>query len=95
MAAPTATTVYRTTPERVFIAPGEYGVMEIGYSEAAMHLRVAGKTMLFLLLDRQYPMVQLYDDDGHDYSFPILPGEAGLYSTNADGTWQYYYYPNA
>lgn len=46
------------------------------YSEVCMHMRVAGKAMW----THRQPggMVQLYDEAGRKFSFPIVLGEAGL-----------------
>lgn len=49
------------------------------WSEVCMHLGVAGKTMTCEILSRG---VQLYDENGTKFSFPISHGEAGFY----DGT---------
>ena len=45
--------------DRLSIRPGEYTVMEIGFSEVACHLRVAGQVMTARLSD-DGRMVQLY-----------------------------------
>ncbi len=50
---------------------------EIAFSEAAMHLGVAGKEMNWRLSGPR--MVQLLRDDGTEFSFPITRGEAGVY----------------
>lgn len=73
---------------KTYVKPGEYFETEMPYSEVCMHMRIAGKVMRGELLDRQYPMVQLYDVDGRKYSSPITTGEAGLYE-DSEG---YYYY---
>lgn len=70
------------------IKPGEYGYGRMPYSEACIHLRVAGKAMSFRLTTGSYPSVQLYDD-GREYSFPITRGEAGVFD---DGQGGFYYY---
>lgn len=72
------------------IKPGEFGKAEMPHSEVCMHMRVAGKTMKFQLLDKQYPSVQLYKDDDTFFSGPITTGEAGVF-TDDQG---YYYYPS-
>jgi len=50
-------------------------------SEVCMSLRVAGRTMRYALAANPRggdPAVQLLDDDGRPFSFPITLGEAGL-----------------
>lgn len=54
----------------------EYRELVLPYSEVCMHMKIAGKTMTGGLL-RNELMVQLYDDDGRHFSFPITCGEAG------------------
>jgi hypothetical protein len=51
----------------------------VGYSEAAMHMEVAG-TERYVTVD-EFGMAQLYDDpEGHrPISFKVTAGEAGLY----------------
>jgi hypothetical protein len=48
--------------------------LRLPYSEVCVHMHVAGKVM-FGELDGC--MVQLIDDDGRPFSFPITKGEAG------------------
>jgi hypothetical protein len=63
-----------------YIRPGEVFTHRIGYSEVALHLRVAGQVLRMELLPQGHS-VQLYV--GADrYSFPVLPSEAGLYWDN-------------
>jgi hypothetical protein len=59
------------------IQPGQEFVLELPYSEVCMYLRVAGTRMRARLLPGG--MVQLLDPDGHQFSFPITAGEAGLH----------------
>jgi hypothetical protein len=59
------------------IDPNQELVLELPYSEVCMHLRVAGTRMRARLLSDG--MVQLLDPDGHQFSFPITAGEAGLH----------------
>lgn len=68
---------------------GETVTMEIGYSECAMSMRVAGKIMQVRLLPSEChgALAQLMEG-GHEFSAPILVGEAGIYRDD-DG---YYYY---
>lgn len=76
-----------TNFDRLSIRPGESTQMEIGFSEVACHLRIAGKTMrVELLPDGQ--MAQVYGDDGRKFSMPITYGEAGIYRDAAG----YYHY---
>jgi hypothetical protein len=67
------------------IAPGEIGTAEMPWSEVCMHLRVAGKVMRFEFLGTA---VQLLDEDGKPFSFPITAGEAGIHQ-HPDGTYYY------
>lgn len=72
----------------------------VGYSEVAMHMRVAGRVMWMVWVAERDPftvtleqrrfggMVQLLTDDWEPFSFPILPGEAGLYE-DAQGLYGY------
>jgi hypothetical protein len=73
--------------DRLSIRPGEYAHMEIGFSEAACHMRIAGKTMLVQLLPNGR-MVQVYNADETPFSFPITYGEAGIYR-DAAGFYHY------
>jgi hypothetical protein len=71
------------------IAVGERGQHEMPYSEAAMHLRVAGKVMGFQIVSPN--MAQLFELPAwKPYSFPVTTGEAGIFS-DASGL---YYYPS-
>jgi hypothetical protein len=76
-----------TTP--LSIRPGEYAMVEIGFSEAACHLGIAGKTMNVKLLDTPGNMAQVYNEDGSKLSFPITYGEAGIYRTDAGNFYHY------
>lgn len=73
---------------RLSIRPGEFTVMEIGYSEVACHMGIAGKLMWVMLLE-DGKMAQLYDGDvnsnsaGCKFSMPITYGEAGIYKDAA------------
>ena len=75
--------------EHVTIAPGERVKVRLPWSEVCMHLGVAGRVMSVELVEGG-SAVQLYDEDGDPYSFPILPGEAGFYR---DVTGTPYAYP--
>lgn len=63
-----------------YVEIGELVTIEIAFSEAAMHMQVAGTIMQARLVARgnYWPAAQLYRD-GQEYSFPITPGEAGFY----------------
>lgn len=59
------------------------------WSEVCMHLGIAGKTMTCEVLSRG---VQLYDDKGEKFSFPITHGEAGFYEVaQKDGEERWWY----
>lgn len=49
---------------------------DIGYSEAACHLGVAGQRRLVMPITRN--MAWILNDDGTTFSFPVTRGEAGL-----------------
>jgi hypothetical protein len=76
-----------TNTERLSIRPGEYAQVEIGFSEVACHLGIAGKTMTVKLLD-DGRMAQVYDANERKYSAPITYGEAGIYR-DAAGFYHY------
>ncbi len=62
--------------EKVYVEHGKVYRGEMPHSEVCMHLRVAGKPMLFrLVTDR---LVQLLREDGSPYSAPILIFEGGI-----------------
>lgn len=50
--------------------------LEMPYSEVCMHMGIAGQTMLAAETASGL-MVQLYDEQGRPFSFPITKGEAG------------------
>lgn len=77
-----------TDREAIRLQPGGEGVKRMPASEVCLHMRAFGRTMAFRLTDTDYPMVQLYEEGGRPFSFPILPGEAGIYR---DGEGFYYY----
>lgn len=55
--------------------------LTLAYSEVCMHMRVAGKTMWVRPTNfngHEFIGIQLLNDDGSNFSFPILKGEAGL-----------------
>jgi hypothetical protein len=70
------------------IHPGETAQVEVGFSEVACHLRIAGKTMTVKLLD-DGRMAQVFNEDGSKLSFPITYGEAGIYRTDAGHFYHY------
>ena len=76
-----------TVLQRTEIIPGEHGLATMPHSEVCMYLRVAGTRMRFVFLGRNEG-VQLLDENDRQFSFPILPGEAGIYERN--GTFYYY-----
>lgn len=76
--------------DRRYVNPGETVRMELAWSEAAMHMQVAGKIHNVTLLPSSNTCVaQILTEDGSHYSFPILYGEAGFYR---DEQGRYYYY---
>ena len=72
------------------IHPGERGRKLMPHSEVCCHMRVAGKEMNFELLDKEYPSVQLFRDNGDYFSGPITYGEAGIFRDDNG----FYYYKN-
>jgi hypothetical protein len=66
------------------IRPTQEFTTELPFSEACMHLRVAGTRMRARLEPNQ--MVQLLHPDGSRFSFPITAAEAGL-DTDGHGAW--------
>jgi hypothetical protein len=62
--------------ERPAGLPADAVRVQLPYSEACMHLRVAGQRRW--VAPAGPGMAQLYDDDGARFSFPISRGEAGL-----------------
>ncbi|MEX5711855.1 hypothetical protein AB1484_27070 [Parafrankia sp. FMc6] len=68
----------------VYVAPGETRSVVLPYSEVCMYLRVAGRRMRCEIQERdgRLPAVQLFDDDGRPFSFPITLGEAGFHRDN-------------
>ena len=86
------------TIEKIYVGSGG-GVKwynKMPYSEVCCAMGVAGKIMAFHLVGKERNMVQLYTiRDGSVvslFSFPILPGEAGLLWDDEIG--QYYFYPD-
>lgn len=65
------------------VKPGDIVKVTLPFSEVCMHMRVAGDVMAVKVLEHG---VQLLNDDGSNYSFPITHGEAGIY-TPMVGEW--------
>jgi hypothetical protein len=74
-----------TAPVR--IAPGERGRSVMPHSEVMIHMRLAGQTLPFTYRDTNRG-VQV-ERDGQPFSFPVSPGEAGIYFDAAGA----FYYP--
>jgi hypothetical protein len=81
--------------KRHFVRIGETVRLELPYTEVCMFMRVAGEIFDVQLQGEQYPVAQLYRLDGTPFSFPITPGEAGLFSHHGakDPARRYYCYP--
>jgi len=62
----------------VRIESGERGRTVMPHSEVCMHMSVAGRAMLFELLESGH--VQLLNDDGTVFSAPVSSGEGGVFS---------------
>lgn len=77
---------------------GQRGVKLMPASEVCLHMKITDKPMIFELVSNR--AVQLYNMDGTPFSFPILTGEAGIFTNyhKEDEThgevWEFYYYPN-
>ncbi|WP_157734534.1 MULTISPECIES: hypothetical protein [unclassified Frankia] len=69
-----------------FVGPGEIRSVVLPWTEVCMHLGVAGRRMSCQVQTSpgRGAAVQLLDDDGRPFSFPITLGEAGFH-TDADG----------
>jgi hypothetical protein len=67
--------------EVIDIYPGVLTPITIGSSEVCAHIGVAGRDLSVVLIVRaeRCPLVQIYDEYGDPISFPVLPGEAGVY----------------
>lgn len=67
---------------------GERRMLTLPYSEVCMYMKIAGTTMEGELVqgDDQFGMVQLYNEDGSVFSFPITAGEAGWGRVGSDHT---------
>lgn len=80
--------------DRLTLTKGENYSAYMPFSEACMHMKVAGKRYWFTIVGDDYPMVQLlyrHNDEGplQPFSFPITLGEGGVY--HQDG--EFYCYP--
>ncbi len=75
---------------RFYMKEGETIMIELPFSEVAIHLGVAGKVRPVQIEVRIYqdpdggektvsPLAQIKNQDGTDFSFPILLGEAGIF----------------
>lgn len=62
---------------------GSKPMIKLPYSEVCMHMRIAGNVMRAHILPDG---VQLLNDDGSVFSFPITHGEAGVIAVPADLT---------
>lgn len=67
---------------------GDTVKVELPYSEVCMYMRVAGQQRSVQV---QTDGVQILNEDGTRFSFPITHGEAGLHRRD-DG---FYFYPPA
>lgn len=75
--------------EKRRVDQGDIIRVTLPYSEVCMHMKVAGQSRLVELLSDN--AAQIYADDGvKTFSFPVLPGEAGLYRD--DLGWYVYVY---
>lgn len=79
---------------RYYIRPGQRGRAPMPHSEVCMHMRVAGTPMTFTLLKSEdgYFSAQLFREDSSLFSFPISPGEAGLYREETEEGPRFYFY---
>ena len=76
-------------PDRqLFATPGERYYVQLPHSEVCIHLRVAGRILPVEFLDNA--MVQIYDGNDKELSFPITAGEAGFHFSDFVGGWYCY-----
>ena len=69
---------------RVYVQAGDVIRLRLPWSEVCMHMRVAGKPMnVQIVVEGTSAVAQLLTDDGSRFSFPILLGEAGIYTDGA------------
>jgi hypothetical protein len=59
------------------VMPGDVVYVTLPWSEACMHLKLTDQVRQVRILDSG---VQILNEDGTPYSFPITHGEAGVYS---------------
>lgn len=57
------------------VAPGDFVMVVLPYSEVCLHMGVAGKPMR---IEVRKTCVQLYNERGAEFSAPITHGEAGV-----------------
>lgn len=81
-----------TNYAKQYIQPGEEGEKFMPYTEVCTHMRVSGKKMRFRFNNNSWRSVQLFREDGTEYSGPITYGEAGIFYEQAEE--RYYYYPD-
>lgn len=68
------------------VAIGDTVHVELPYSEVCMSMRVAGARRDVHLVSEN--AAQILNEDGTPFSFPVLPGEAGLFH-DATGFYTY------
>ena len=73
------------------LLPGMRVTLLLPYSEVCMHMRVADHLAEAELTNSEYPGIQLYTKDGHQFSGSITTGEAGVYRDDQG----FYFYPPA
>ncbi|MFJ4739128.1 hypothetical protein [Streptomyces sp. NPDC088775] len=66
--------------KKTYVNPGDTVLMRIGYSEVAVHMRVADKVMPVRVTETDYPMAQILADYENNFGGAITLGEAGLYT---------------
>lgn len=76
---------------RVEVKPGEKTRITVGWSEFAIHAKIADHQMLVELLGPDHRMAQLYTLDGRPFSSSVLRGEAGVLETQP-GSGQFFAY---
>ncbi|WP_405668046.1 hypothetical protein [Streptomyces sp. NBC_00055] len=65
---------------KTYVKPGDTVLMRIGYSEVAVHMRVADKLMPVRITESDYPMAQILGDYENKFGGAITLGEAGFYT---------------
>ncbi|WP_411087844.1 hypothetical protein [Streptomyces sp. 061-3] len=66
--------------KKTYAKPGDTVLMRIGYSEVAVHMRVADKLMPVRITESDYPMAQILGDYENKFGGAITLGEAGFYT---------------